>query len=114
MKLINVFLLCVLFSSAVNAQDLNCKKKLEIAEGVIVECNDKVKELDGHIKILSLRIKEQEQFIKQQESYVDELEAYAKANDAQSWWHRNKLLLGFIGGILLTTGVIVGVGQVVK
>lgn len=92
----------------------DCDKKLKVCEEVISECNNKVKELDQHIKILSIRISEQEEFIKKDEKYIDDLEAYAKKNDANSWWNRHKILIGFVGGIILTVGVGVGVAQVVK
>jgi len=86
----------------------------KIAGDIIIECNEKVKELDSHIKILTLHIKENEDYIAKQDKYINDLEKYAKDNDSQSWFSRNKLLFGFIGGILLTTGLVVGIGQIVK
>lgn len=114
----------LLVSTPVFAEDQcapNCDQKLQIKEEVISiceevlsQCNDKVKELDKHINILDQKITEQEDFIKKDEKYINDLEAYAKRNDTNSWWNRHKMLIGFVGGILLTTGAGIGIMQITK
>ena len=98
--------------------DTECPKKLKICEQVIVECNDKVKEVYKYSEEIKTKLQShidaQDKHIKDLNLFIDDLEDYAKKNDANSWWNRNKMLIGFIGGVLFTGAAVWGAGQLAK
>lgn len=91
-----------------------CKAHKQACEETLGECNDKVKELSNHIDKLQEKLDNTEKLLDQTNKYTDKLEKELKENDPNGFWNRNKMLIGFIGGILLTTGIGVGVGFMVK
>ena len=94
--------------------EVPCEKKLPVCEETLGECNKKVQELDAYGKQLRNRLEATEKQLESVNKYADVLEEELKKNDPNSFWNRHKLLIGFIGGVLLTSGVVIGTAIVVK
>lgn len=87
------------------------EERITLCEEILGQCNDKVKEFDKYADQMEAHAKRQEAHIDDLNKYIDDLEQYAKRNDSQSWWNRNKMVFGFIGGILFTGAAIYGAAQ---
>lgn len=97
------------------AKDLErCNAEKGACEETLGECDAKVKELSNHIDKLNQQLDDNIKLLDQTNKYTDKLEKELKENDPNSFWNRNKMLIGFVGGILLTTGIGIGVGVMVK
>jgi hypothetical protein len=98
--------------------DKNCPDKLAVCEKTLVECDGKVKEIFKYSEEVETQYKkaleQRDKHIKAQDEYIKDIEDYAKHNDANSWWNRNKMLIGFIGGVLFTGAAVWGAGQLAK
>lgn len=96
---------------AVEQEYPKLEERIKLCEEILNQCNEKVKEFDKYADQVEAHNKRQENHIDDLNKYIDDLEDYAKKNDSQSWWHRNKMMLGFIGGILFTGAAIYGASQ---
>ena len=97
------------------AKDLEqCNKQKGACEEVLGDCNNKVKELSNHIDKLNKQLADNIELLDKTNKYTDKLEKELKENDPNSFWNRYGNFISFVGGVLLTTGVGIGIGMAVK